>query len=211
VKASARPGCRRGELSSSKLVQQRLRLLQIERVEAFGEPTVDRSEQLAGLLPLPRGWAGAAGEVLGTARGNVRTEEDAVVLLYRARSLLATEWKAMEQRVPITWTNCHVGGRRPWFICPVHRNGRYCGQRVAVLYAAGELFACRRCYDLAYASQQEKPRFRNLRKLQKIRIRLGGSPDPFEPFPEKPPGMHRRTYLRLREQAETAEAFVKRV
>jgi hypothetical protein len=32
----------------------------------------------------------------------VRTEEDAVVLIYRVRSLLATEWKAVEQRVPIT-------------------------------------------------------------------------------------------------------------
>jgi hypothetical protein len=57
---------------------------------------------------------------------------------------------------------------------------------------------------LAYASQQEKPMFRNLRKSQKIRIRLGGSPDPFEPFPEKPRGMHRRTYLRLREEADAA-------
>jgi hypothetical protein len=137
---------------------------------------------------------------------NVRTEHDAVVLIYQARSLLATEWKAVEQRVPITWTNCHLGGRRPWFICPVHCDGRYCGQRVAVLYAAGQLFACRRCYDLAYASQQEKSAFGNLRKSQKIRIRLGGSPDPFEPFPEKPRGMHRRTYLRLREEAEAAEA-----
>ena len=33
-------------------VKQRLGLLQIERVEAFGEPAVDRSEKLAGLIPL---------------------------------------------------------------------------------------------------------------------------------------------------------------
>jgi hypothetical protein len=25
----------------------------------------------------------------------------------------------MEQRVPIAWTECHLGGRRPWFICSV--------------------------------------------------------------------------------------------
>ena len=36
-----------------QLVEQRLRLFQIERVEAFGEPAVDRSEQFAGLLRLP--------------------------------------------------------------------------------------------------------------------------------------------------------------
>ena len=35
-----------------KLIEQRLGLLQIERVEAFGEPVVDRSEQIAGLSPL---------------------------------------------------------------------------------------------------------------------------------------------------------------
>jgi hypothetical protein len=33
-----------------QLLQQRLGVLQIERVEAFGEPAVDRSEQLARLL-----------------------------------------------------------------------------------------------------------------------------------------------------------------
>ena len=36
-----------------KLIEQRLGLLQIERVEAFSEPAVDRSEKLAGLISLP--------------------------------------------------------------------------------------------------------------------------------------------------------------
>jgi hypothetical protein len=56
--------------------------------------------------------------------------------------------------------------------------------------------------------QQESssPLFRSISRSLKIRVRLGGSPDPFEPFPERPRGMHRRTYLRLREQAEAAEA-----
>ena len=35
-----------------QLIEQRLGLLQIERVEAFGEPAIDRSEKLAGLIPL---------------------------------------------------------------------------------------------------------------------------------------------------------------
>ena len=77
------------------------------------------------------------------------------MLIYAARSLLASEWKPVEQRVPITWTECHFGGgRRPWFTCSTHVNGRYCGRRVAMLYLAGEFFACRKCYGLAYASQQ---------------------------------------------------------
>ena len=43
-------------------------------------------------------------------------------------------------------------------------------------------------------------------------MRLGGSPDSFEPFPAKPRRMHQRTYLRLCAQAEAAEAltFVRR-
>jgi hypothetical protein len=40
--------------SSDQLVEQRLRFLQIARIEAFGEPAVDRSEQFARLLRLGR-------------------------------------------------------------------------------------------------------------------------------------------------------------
>ena len=43
---------RQQALSRGHLVEQCLGLLQIERVEAFGEPAVDRSEQLEGLSPL---------------------------------------------------------------------------------------------------------------------------------------------------------------
>jgi hypothetical protein len=101
----------------------------------------------------------------------------------------------------------------PWWLPSLVRLFRQCQRpilwaRVAVLYAAGELFACRRCYDLAYMSQQEYPVARKIRCLQKIRMRLGGSADVSEPFPEKPRGTHRRTYLRLRERAEAAEAIV---
>jgi len=31
----------------------------------------------------------------------------------------------------------------------------YCGRSVNNLYGAGRLFACRHCYQLAYASQRE--------------------------------------------------------
>ena len=46
--------------------------------------------------------------------------------------------------------------------------------------------------------------YRSLEKARKIRMRLGGSADLLEPFPEKPKGMHRRTYLRVRALAEAA-------
>src|SRR5258707_12292506 len=41
-----------GAPSCPQVVEQGLSLSQIERVEAFGEPAVDRSEQIAGLITL---------------------------------------------------------------------------------------------------------------------------------------------------------------
>jgi hypothetical protein len=52
MRGCERPGCRRNErsaMSNGQLVEQRLGLFEIERVEAFGEPAVDRSEQITGL------------------------------------------------------------------------------------------------------------------------------------------------------------------
>jgi hypothetical protein len=91
--------------------------------------------------------------------------------------------KTRGERPPL-WTACHLSGRRPWFVCSVSSNGRYCGRRVAVLYGAGELFACRNCHGLAYASQQESPRFRSISRSREIRVRLGGTPNLRDPSPK---------------------------
>jgi hypothetical protein len=143
----------------------------------------------------------------GTPLGSisVRTETDVAILVFRHRSWGETEWQSAEQRVPITWTACHLGGHRPWFRCTGYTGGRSCGRRVALLYLAGELFACRRCYGLAYASQQEAVHYRWLGKAQKIRMRLGGSPSMLEEFPDRPKGMHCLTYERLRRVHDLAQ------
>ena len=128
----------------------------------------------------------------------VLTKADAVVLMFRSRSWQDEYGATLTQRVPIVWTPCTLGGRRPWFRCEVYTKRKYCGSRAAILYSAGELFACRRCHQLAYASQNETPYLRAIRRTRKIRMRLGAGFSFAEPFPEKPPGMHRRTYLRMR-------------
>jgi hypothetical protein len=120
-----------------------------------------------------------------------------VILVFSSRRSPDSDWKPVEQRVPITWTACHFGGHRAWFRCPVYFKGRYCGRRVALLYGAGDLFACRHCYGFAYASRQETPTYRGVNRARKIRMRLGGSPDLLQPFPKRPRGMHRGTYMRL--------------
>jgi hypothetical protein len=50
---------------------------------------------------------------------------------------------------------------------------------------------------LALPSQQETPMYRGVNRAQKTRMRLGGSPDLLQPFPKRPRGMHRGTYMRL--------------
>jgi hypothetical protein len=102
--------------------------------------------------------------------------------------------------VYLTWTPCHFGGQRPWFLC----SGEGCGRRVAALYG-GRYFLCRHCHKLVYESTHDEPYVRHLRKTQAIRTRLGGSGSIGEPFPEKPKGMHWRTYRRLRSEADYAE------
>jgi hypothetical protein len=111
-----------------------------------------------------------------------------------------------EQRVPLVWTRCHFGGARPWFRCTGHSDGQGCGRRAAKLYLGRRsALACRGCYDLAYASQQEIPRHRAISRAQKIRMRLGGSPNLSDPLPKKPRGMHRWTYYRLFAKAMAAQ------
>jgi hypothetical protein len=134
----------------------------------------------------------------------IMTQPDAIMLVYRARPPGATESRIVELRVPIIWTKPHLGGRRPWFKCLNTTDGGLCGRRVAKLY--WPCFACRRCLGLGYASQREIPQRRAMRRAQMIRMRLGGSNDPLEPFPQKPSGMHWRTYRRLRDQAHAAKA-----
>src|SRR5229473_498352 len=61
------------------------------------------------------------------------------------------------------------------------------------------------CHSLVYASQREGRAERALRRGQKIRTRLGGSPFVIDPFPEKPKRMRWATYGRLIEKADEAE------
>jgi hypothetical protein len=44
-----------------------------------------------------------------------------------------------------------------------------------------------------------------MRRARAIRLKLGGSPSLADPFPEKPNGMHLRTYQRLYAQAKVRE------
>lgn len=121
-----------------------------------------------------------------------RSEAGRLILNYRTRSR-AGDWRPMEYPVYLEWTNCTLGGRRPWFLCPT--NG--CGRRVAVLFGAS-IFACRHCQRLAYECQRETDDDRAARRADTIRRRLGWGAGIANPEGGKPKGMHLRTFVRLK-------------
>jgi len=138
----------------------------------------------------------------------VRSEAYAVTLTFRSRSSPDSKWEFFNQTVPLAWTKCPFGGKRPWFVCTAYARGRYCGRRVAKLYLGGiNGFACRHCYGLAYASQQESARYRGISRSRKIRMQLGGTANLLDPFPNKLRRMHWRTYQRLRARAAAGEGL----
>jgi hypothetical protein len=61
------------------------------------------------------------GEPVGSI--TVQVEGAAVVLSYRSCRSGSSEWKSIQQRVPIKLTACHFGGVRPWFVCPASHDG----------------------------------------------------------------------------------------
>ena len=179
---------------------------------ASGRNTVEGSRSID-LLKLHRagclepGWAGAwqwtqDGEPVAWI--GLRAEEHRLVLTYHYRRG-GGEWEDIEEPVPLAWQPCRFGGRRPYFICPGVVNGTACLRRVLKLYGTGKYFLCRHCYRLSYGSQGEDRFDRAMRRANRIRRRLGGEPGTAAPFPERPKGMHQRTYDRLMAQVLEAE------
>ncbi|HVT62774.1 MAG TPA: hypothetical protein VHD33_04725 [Legionellaceae bacterium] len=89
------------------------------------------------------------GKVISYIRVDVAADLNYVTLRYKNKKR-DREWKSFDYNIHLAWDDCHLGGRRPWFICPV----KICNRRVAILYG-GSVFACRHCYNLAYKSQRE--------------------------------------------------------
>lgn len=95
------------------------------------------------------------------------------------------KWRDYSCSIDLDRTVCYFGGSRPWFLCP----SPGCDRRVALLFG-GDIFACRHCYDLAYASQRETPDARAIRRANKIRKRLRWVPGVVNGHGGKPIGMH---------------------
>ncbi len=125
---------------------------------------------------------------------SILCDRDQLTLVYR-HQVRGQSSESITCPVSLSWSNCHFGGRRPWFHCPV----RKCNRRVSKLYG-GKIFACRHCQRLAYKSQRESSLDRNLRKANKLRDKLDWMPGILNPTGNKPKGMHRATFLNLQAQ-----------
>ena len=99
------------------------------------------------------------------------------------------------QTVSLDKTRCNYGGYRYWFKCPK------CNERSGVLYKKDSKFFCRQCHKLPYSCQREHKVDRLVRKMRKIRKRMGAPSNLSEPILLKPKGMHWKTfeYLRMKE------------
>jgi hypothetical protein len=67
--------------------------------------------------------------------------------------------------IELTYTSCHLGGKRPWFMCPD------CNSRRSKLYWDDGFF-CRTCLRLPYASTLETEMRRVVRKQARIDEKL---------------------------------------
>ena len=124
-----------------------------------------------------------------------------IVKMSAVRYLIQLELRnqVVPQQIPISWTQCHFGGFRPWLHC-------LCGRRVARLFKGMGGYFCRPCVgNPIYASQSKSTQGRRHFEACKLRLLLGGIASLAAPFPKRPRGMHRKTYSRLRLRAEALE------
>jgi hypothetical protein len=78
-----------------------------------------------------------------------RMEATGLRLIYRFRQT-DESWRAIDELVPFAETQNGFGGYRRWFRC------LSCARPCRIMYG-GSYFRCRRCQDLRYQCQYERP------------------------------------------------------
>lgn len=118
--------------------------------------------------------------------------------------------KEYDYKVPLVTTPCNYGGVRYWFICPLTKEGVFCGRRVGVLYLSpgASYFGCRHCYNLTYESRNESRRgifgvFNIYFKADKIKERMKRT------FYNGKPTKKMRRYMTLKMRLPSKEEFEK--
>lgn len=124
----------------------------------------------------------------------VSASRDQLVLFDRD-SLARTPHASDHWSLKLTWTPCHFGGARAWFICPT------CLVRAAIVFL-GPPPVCRRCAGLRYPSQSQTRLVRAVARREKLNGRLNTRGWGLVCL--RPRHMHLTTYVRLLDQRRTA-------
>lgn len=91
---------------------------------------------------------------------NIGEDEQHIRLYYTHTDSWTNEKSDMNFTISLISTPCRYGGKRYWFICPLSKNGVYCGRRVGVIFIIGKWYGCRHCGNICYASQNRGGKYR---------------------------------------------------
>ncbi|MCX6753004.1 MAG: hypothetical protein NTW62_01495 [Candidatus Nomurabacteria bacterium] len=80
------------------------------------------------------------------------SEDPNIKLTYKIRKQREENWTDINFSLKMESLPCRFGGKKWFFICGLFKNNKYCGQRVRILYEAGNYFGCRKCANLSYES-----------------------------------------------------------
>lgn len=125
----------------------------------------------------------------------VEAQLSRVILRYKVQEWSGGKLESIEDPIALGLSDGGLGRERLWFLC----SG--CGERAANLYL-DKYFRCRRCHGLVYRSQKVSPPHRALSRIQRDRMKLGGTPYLGDPFPPKPRYMHWKKYFRMMKEDE---------
>lgn len=102
-------------------------------------------------------WSNRDKEETGRIKYKINKEEMYIELDYKIKKRTENDWTNINYKIPLTKSSCNYGKERFWFICPMFKNGMYCGKRVAKMYLSpySNYFACRNCLNLSYQSRND--------------------------------------------------------
>jgi hypothetical protein len=101
------------------------------------------------------GYENECGINFSVIRDDFGTTKEKAYINLRYASIIqwSGEKEKMDYKIWLTTTPCRYGGKRYWFICPMTKEGKYCGRRVGVLFGVSNKYGCRHCAEVAYNSQ----------------------------------------------------------
>lgn len=142
-------------------------------------------------------WGNPAGAV------TTHATETALVVSYALPGAILGPLRH-DHSVRYLFSECHYGGRRMWFECPS------CGRRVGKLFVRAERVICLDCGNLTYNTRCKGKGDRAISAMHTIERLLGAVPS--GSLPDKPKGMHWRTYIGLaRRHAQHDSVFMGRI